>query len=146
MMAEYYRQRSTAGMIISEATSVSPMGVGYPDTPGIWSTDQIEGWKLITEAVHEEDGRIVLQLWHVGRISDPVYLDGRLPVAPSAIAPKGHVSLLRPEKPYVTPRALEYDEILGIIEEYRVGAKNAVSAGCRRYWWLWSWPSHSSDS
>jgi len=129
MMAEYYRQRSTAGLIISEATSVSSMGVGYPDTPGIWSSNQIEGWKLVTEAVHEEGGRIVLQLWHVGRISDPIYLDGRLPVAPSAIAAKGHVSLLRPEKAYVTPRALEYDEILGIIEEYKIGAQNAVSAG-----------------
>ena len=129
MMAEYYRQRSTAGMIISEATSISPMGVGYPDTPGIWSSDQIEGWKLVTEAVHEQNGHIVLQLWHVGRISDPIYLNGLLPVAPSAIAAKGHVSLLRPQKAYVTPRALEYDEILGIIEEYRIGAQNAVKAG-----------------
>jgi len=129
LMAEYYRQRSTAGLIISEATSICPMGVGYPDTPGIWSSDQIEGWKLITEAVHEENCHIVLQLWHVGRISDPIYLDGLLPVAPSAIAPKGHVSLIRPQKPYVTPRALEYDEILGIIEEYKTGAQNAVTAG-----------------
>ena len=105
------------------------MGVGYPDTPGIWSSDQIEGWKLVTEAVHEQNGHIVLQLWHVGRISDPIYLNGLLPVAPSAIAAKGHVSLLRPQKAYVTPRALEYDEILGIIEEYRIGAQNAVKAG-----------------
>jgi 2,4-dienoyl-CoA reductase-like NADH-dependent reductase (Old Yellow Enzyme family) len=129
MMAEYYRQRSTAGLIISEATSISPMGVGYPDTPGIWSADQIGGWKLITEAVHEEGCRIVLQLWHVGRISDPSYLQGALPVAPSAIAAKGHVSLLRPQKPYVTPRALQYDEILGVIEDYRTGAQNALTAG-----------------
>jgi len=129
MMAEYYRQRSTAGLIISEATSISPMGVGYPNTPGIWSSDQIKGWKLVTEAVHEENCHIVLQLWHVGRISDPIYVDGRLPVAPSAIAAKGHVSLLRPQKQYVTPRALEYDEILGIVEEYKIGAQNAVTAG-----------------
>jgi 2,4-dienoyl-CoA reductase-like NADH-dependent reductase (Old Yellow Enzyme family) len=129
MMAEYYRQRSTAGLIISEATSISPMGVGYPHTPGIWSAEQIEGWKLITEAVHEEDCHIVLQLWHVGRISDPSYLNGALPVAPSTIAAKGHVSLLHPQKPYVTPRALEYDEILGIIEDYRTGAQNAFTAG-----------------
>ena len=80
MMADYYRQRASAGMIITEATSVTPMGVGYPDTPGIWSPEQIAGWKLITKAVHDAGGRIVLQLWHVGRISDPVYLDGQLPV------------------------------------------------------------------
>ncbi len=84
-MAEYYRQRSGAGLIISEATSITPMGVGYPDTPGIWSDAQVEGWKLVTRAVHEAGGIILLQLWHVGRISDPSYLDGKLPVAPSAI-------------------------------------------------------------
>lgn len=129
MMAEYYAQRATAGLIISEATSITPMGVGYPDTPGIWSDDQVEGWKLVTEAVHEAGGRIILQLWHVGRVSDPVYLDGELPVAPSAIAPKGHVSLIRPEKAFVTPRALETDEIPGVIEAYRKGAENAKRAG-----------------
>src|SRR5476651_295963 len=91
MMAEYYAQRATAGLILSEATSVDPMGVGYPDTPGIWSSQQVEGWKLITQAVHGAGGRIFLQLWHVGRISDPFYLNGALPVAPSAIAASGHV-------------------------------------------------------
>jgi 2,4-dienoyl-CoA reductase-like NADH-dependent reductase (Old Yellow Enzyme family) len=129
MMAEYYRQRATAGLIISEATSVSAMGVGYPDTPGIWSDEQVEGWKLITKAVHDEGGTILLQLWHVGRISDPVYLDGKLPVAPSAIAAKGHVSLIRPKKEFVTPRALELDEIPGIIAAYKKGAENAKAAG-----------------
>lgn len=109
--ATYYRQRASAGLILSEATAVTPMGVGYPDTPGIWSKEQVEGWKGVTRAVHEAGGRIFLQLWHVGRISDPHYLDGALPVAPSAIAPKGHVSLIRPLKPYVTPRALELSEI-----------------------------------
>src|SRR5688572_24726609 len=74
LMAEYYRQRSSAGLILTEATSVTPMGVGYPDTPGIWSAGQVEGWKLVTNAVHEEGGRILLQLWHVGRMSDPMYL------------------------------------------------------------------------
>jgi 2,4-dienoyl-CoA reductase-like NADH-dependent reductase (Old Yellow Enzyme family) len=129
MMAEYYAQRATAGLIISEATSICPMGVGYPNTPGIWSDDQVEGWKLVTDAVHQAGGRIVLQLWHVGRISDPVYLDGALPVAPSAIAAEGHVSLIRPEKAFETPRALELDEIPAIVEAYRKGAENAKKAG-----------------
>src|SRR5271165_3377191 len=111
LMAEYYRQRSSAGLIISEATSISAMGVGYPDTPGIWSDEQVEGWKLVTRAVHETGGLMILQLWHVGRISDPIYLAGKLPVAPSAIAAEGYVSLLRPRKAFVTPRALELDEI-----------------------------------
>jgi 2,4-dienoyl-CoA reductase-like NADH-dependent reductase (Old Yellow Enzyme family) len=129
LMAEYYRQRSRAGLILSEATSVDPMGVGYPDTPGIWSREQVEGWKLITRAVHEEGGTILLQLWHVGRISDPVYLNGELPVAPSAIAASGHVSLIRPMKPFVTPRALGREELPGIVEAYRRGAQNAQEAG-----------------
>lgn len=129
LMADYYRQRASAGLIISEATSVSPMGVGYPNTPGVWSADQVEGWRLVTKAVHEAGGRILLQLWHVGRVSDPVYLGGLPPVAPSAIAPRGHVSLIRPEKPFVTPRALSAAEIPGIIEEYRKGAENAREAG-----------------
>lgn len=129
LMAEYYTQRASAGLIISEATSVSPMGVGYPDTPGIWSKEQVAGWKLVTSAVHSAGGKIILQLWHVGRISDPLYLNGALPVAPSAIQPSGHVSLVRPQKNYVTPRALDIGEIPGIIEEYKQGAINAKEAG-----------------
>jgi 2,4-dienoyl-CoA reductase-like NADH-dependent reductase (Old Yellow Enzyme family) len=129
MMAEYYRQRASAGLILSEATSVDPMGVGYPDTPGIWSEEQVAGWKLVTDAVHEAGGTILLQLWHVGRVSDPLYLDGKLPVAPSAIAPDGHVSLVRPVKSFVTPRALEREEIPAIVEAYRKGAENAQRAG-----------------
>ena len=128
-MAEYYAQRASAGLIISEATAVTPMGVGYPDTPGIWSDAQVAGWQAVTDAVHAAGGLIVLQLWHVGRISDPYYLDGALPVAPSAIAADGHVSLLRPKKPYVTPRALALDEIPAIVEAYRRGAQNAKAAG-----------------
>ena len=128
-MADYYRQRAGAGMILSEATSVTPMGVGYADTPGIWSPEQVDGWKQITQAVHAAGGRILLQLWHVGRISDPIFLNGALPVAPSPIAPEGHVRLVRPERPYVTPRALETEEIPGIIEAYRQGAINAQTAG-----------------
>lgn len=129
LMAEYYAQRASAGLIISEATSVTPMGVGYPDTPGIWSAEQVEGWRHVTRAVHAAGGHILLQLWHVGRISDPIYLNGELPVAPSAIAAGGHVSLVRPLKPFVTPRALEMSEIPAIIEAYRKGAQNAHAAG-----------------
>ena len=129
MMAEYYAQRSSFGLILSEATSISAQGVGYPNTPGIWSDAQVEGWKLVTRAVHESGGQILLQLWHVGRVSDPIYLDGGLPVAPSAIAPSGHVSLIRPAKDFVTPRALDAGEIPGIIEDYRRGARNAQAAG-----------------
>lgn len=129
MMRDYYVQRASAGAIITEATSVTPMGVGYPHTPGIWSQQQIDGWRMITEAVHKAGGRILSQLWHVGRISDPSFLNGALPEAPSAIAPKGKVSLLRPERPYVTPRALETEEIAGVVEAFRKGAENAKAAG-----------------
>lgn len=129
LMAEYYRQRASAGLILSEATAVDPIGVGYPDTPGIWSAEQVAGWKLVTQAVHEAGGTILLQLWHVGRISHPIYLNGAAPVAPSAIAAPGHVSLVRPEQPYPTPRALELSEIPGIVAAYKRGAQLAKEAG-----------------
>ena len=129
LMAEYYRQRASAGLILSEATAVTPQGVGYADTPGIWSKEQVEGWKLTTKAVHDAGGRIFLQLWHVGRISHPMFLNGDLPVAPSAIAPKGNVSLVRPETPFVVPRALDQSELPGVVEAYRRGAENALAAG-----------------
>jgi 2,4-dienoyl-CoA reductase-like NADH-dependent reductase (Old Yellow Enzyme family) len=129
LMAEYYAQRASAGLILSEATVVSPMGVGYADTPGIWSDEQVEGWKLTTRAVHQAGGRMFLQLWHVGRISDPQFLSGAQPLAPSAVAAKGNVSLLRPERAYPTPRALELAEIPDIVEAFRRGAQNAERAG-----------------
>ncbi|RFB80901.1 alkene reductase [Methylovirgula sp. 4M-Z18] len=129
LMREYYVQRASAGLIITEATAVTPKGVGYRDTPGLWSDAQVEGWKKVTQGVHEAGGTIVTQLWHVGRVSHPLFLDGDLPVAPSAIAPEGRVSLVRPETSYVTPRALETSEIPGIIEAYRKGAENARRAG-----------------
>ena len=129
LMAEYYAQRASAGLILTEATSVMPMGVGYADTPGIWSDEQIEGWKLITSAVHAAGGRISMQLWHVGRISDPFFLDGAAPVAPSAIAAVGHVSLLRPMRDFSVPRALETSELPAIVAAYRKGAENARLAG-----------------
>lgn len=129
LMAEYYQQRASAGLILTEATSVSAMGVGYPDTPGIWSAAQIAGWRLVTEAVHAAGGRILLQLWHVGRISAPLYLNGATPVAPSAVRPAGHVSLVRPVQDFVTPRALTLDEIAATVADYRQAAVNAKAAG-----------------
>ena len=128
--AEYYQQRATAGLIISEATSVSPRGFGYPNTPGIFTDAQIDGWKKVTSAVHQAGGRMFLQLWHVGRISHPSYQpNGDLPVAPSAIKPKGQVFTGTAMEDYVAPRALETSEIPGIIAEYEHGAKCAKAAG-----------------
>lgn len=129
LMAEYYKARADAGLIISEGVPVSPQGVGYPNVPGLWNAEQVAGWKQVTDAVRQAGGRIIAQLWHVGRVSDPVYLNGELPVAPSAIAPEGHVSLLRPMKPFVTPRALATEEIPAIVEAFRQGAQNAEKAG-----------------
>ena len=129
LMAKYYEQRSTAGLILSEATSVTPQGVGYADTPGLWSDEQVEGWKQVTAAVHAAGGVIFAQLWHVGRISDPSLLNGDAPVAPSAIAAEGHVSLLRPMRPYPVPRALATEELAGVVAAYKLGAENAKKAG-----------------
>ncbi|NYT85935.1 alkene reductase [Pollutimonas harenae] len=129
LMRTYYCQRATAGLILSEATSVSPQGVGYANTPGIWSSAQVEGWKKITQAVHDRGGKIFMQLWHVGRVSDPEFLNGEIPVAPSAIACEGPVRLLRPERPHVVPRALHIEEIPGIVADFAAGARKAREAG-----------------
>jgi 2,4-dienoyl-CoA reductase-like NADH-dependent reductase (Old Yellow Enzyme family) len=129
LMAEYYAQRASAGLILTEATVVTPMGIGYADTPGIWSLEQVEGWKRVTQAVHAAGGRIFLQLWHVGRISHPVFLDGELPVGPSALAPSGNVNLLRPATAFVTPRPLERSEIPEIVAAFARGAQHAELAG-----------------
>ncbi len=129
VIAEYYRQRASAGLIISEGVPVSPQGVGYAQVPGIWSDEQVMRWKPVTEAVHGAGGRIFAQIWHVGRVSDPIFLNGDMPVGPSAVRAPGHVSLLRPEKPFETPRALDAAEIPGIIADYRRGAANAKAAG-----------------
>ena len=129
IMVDYYTQRATAGLILSEGTPIDPMGVGYANVPGIWSQEQVEAWKPITAAVHQAGGHIFAQIWHVGRISDPDLLNGQLPVGPSAIAATGTVSLLRPQRNFVTPRALELSEIKGIIEAFRRGAQNAQLAG-----------------
>jgi N-ethylmaleimide reductase len=128
--ATYYAQRSDAALIVSEATQISPQGLGYPGTPGIHSAEQIAGWKAVTDAVHAAGGRMFLQLWHVGRISHPsLQPDGALPVAPSAIAPAGQAMTLDGMKPFVTPRALDIEEIAGIVEDYRRAARNARNAG-----------------
>lgn len=129
--AEYYAQRATAGLIISEATQVSQQGQGYPATPGIHSPQQVEGWKLVTDAVHSKGGRIFLQLWHVGRISHSSYQpDGGAPVAPSAIAPEGKTfTAFWSQEDFETPRALEISEIDSIIEDFRRAAENAKAAG-----------------
>jgi 2,4-dienoyl-CoA reductase-like NADH-dependent reductase (Old Yellow Enzyme family) len=129
LVAEYYAQRASAGLIISEATSVTPTGVGYAGTPGLWSEAQVEGWRLTTDAVHRAGGLIFAQLWHVGRISDPIFLDGKPPVSASAIAAKGHVSLLQPKRPFPIPRPLSLSEIADVVEAYRHGAENAQRAG-----------------
>jgi N-ethylmaleimide reductase len=128
--AEYYRQRASAGMIIAEATSVSPQGFGYPNTPGIFTAAQVAGWRGVTSAVHAAGGRILLQLWHVGRISHPSYQpDGGLPVAPSGIKPQGKIFTGTAMEDYVAPRALERSEIPGVIAEYVHGARLAKEAG-----------------
>jgi 2,4-dienoyl-CoA reductase-like NADH-dependent reductase (Old Yellow Enzyme family) len=129
LVAEYYAQRASAGLILSEATSVAPMGVGYAATPGLWSDAQVVGWKLTTEAVHRAGGLIFAQLWHVGRISDPQFLDGQSPVSASAVAARGNVSLLQPKRPYPVPRPLSLAEIEDVVEAYRRGAENAKRAG-----------------
>ena len=130
--AEYYAQRAEAGLIISEATQISPVGKGYAWTPGIYSPEQVDGWKLVTKAVHEKGGAIFAQLWHVGRISHPTLQpQGAPPVAPSAIAPIGQRTFIETGQ-FVEigmPRALKLEEIATIIEDYRKAAKNAIEAG-----------------
>jgi N-ethylmaleimide reductase len=133
MNMEYYRQRAGAGLIISEATQVSPQGKGYAFTPGIHSEAQIEGWRRVTDAVHAQGGRIIMQLWHVGRISHPdLQPDGNAPVAPSAIKPEGAKTYINADSGMVeipTPRALTLEEMPGIVEQFRQGAENAKRAG-----------------
>jgi N-ethylmaleimide reductase len=128
--ALYYAQRASAGLIVSEATQISPQGQGYIATPGIHSDEQICGWSLVTKAVHVEGGHMVAQLWHVGRISHPSFQPGgSLPVAPSAIRPEAKAFTERGFEPIPTPRALRTEEIPGIIEEYAQAARNALAAG-----------------
>ena len=129
--AEYYAQRATAGLIISEATQISQQGQGYPATPGIHSAEQVAGWKLVTDAVHAKGGKIFLQLWHVGRISHSSHQpSGAMPVAPSAIRPSGKTFTADwKQVDFETPRALQSDEIKTIVEDYRKACENAKQAG-----------------
>ncbi len=131
LMAEYYAQRAAAGLIVSEAVAISQQGTGCPNSPGIYTEQQIAGWQKITESVHQAGGRIFLQLWHMGRISHPSFQpDGGLPVAPSAIAPKtGQVLTERGLQTYVTPRALSKEELPGIVMQYALAAEHAKTAG-----------------
>jgi len=129
MMAEYYSQRAGAGLIISEGTQISQQAVGYPGTPGIYTQQQVDGWKQVTDAVHKKGGRIFAQLWHCGRVSHPDFHSGKLPVAPSAITPAGEAITFEGMKTFVEPRALQASEIPEIIEQYRHAAICAMDAG-----------------
>lgn len=129
MMARYYAQRAGAGLIISEGTIVSPRGRGYPFTPGIWSDDQVAGWRRVTDAVHAAGGLIVCQLWHCGRLSLPLFHGGELPVAPSAIDPRWKMFTPAGLQETVTPHALTREEIAGVVADFARGAKNAMAAG-----------------
>ncbi len=130
LTAVYYVQRATAGLMITEGSQVSPAGVGFQRTPGIYSPEQVEGWRKVTARIHQAKGRCFLQLWHVGRVSHPDYLQGNLPVAPSAL-PVGEDlhTLDGSRKPIPVPRALGRKEISGIVEQFRIGAANAREAG-----------------
>jgi N-ethylmaleimide reductase len=129
LAATYYAQRASAGLIVTEATQVSPQGVGYIRTPGIHSAEQVIGWSRVTEAVHRGGSKIFLQLWHVGRISHPDFHGGELPVAPSAISPQGQVFTTKGPQQMVAPRALDLAELPGIVEQFGRGAENAKKAG-----------------
>jgi N-ethylmaleimide reductase len=129
-VAEYYRQRASAGLIISEGSQISAQGKGYLRTPGIFTDAQVAGWKRVTDAVHAEGGLIFLQLWHVGRLSHPlVQPNGALPVAPSAIKADGEIFTYEGLKSYEAPRALDLDEIPSVVADFRQGAENAKLAG-----------------
>ena len=129
MMARYYAQRASAGLIVSEGTIVSPRGRGYPFTPGIWSDAQVSGWRQVTDAVHAAGGLIVCQLWHCGRLSLPVYHDGLPPVAPSAINPEWKMFSPQGMEQTVTPHALSKEEIRAVVADFGHAAKNAMAAG-----------------
>ncbi len=129
LKAEYYAQRASAGLIIAEATGISQEGSGWPSAPGIWSAEQVEAWKPVTEAVHRADGRIILQLWHMGRLVHSDFLDGAQPVSSSATTAPGFAHTYEGKKPYVEARALGLDEIPRLIGDYADAARNAMAAG-----------------
>src|SRR5580693_5034265 len=129
LMAEYYSQRASAGLIISEATGISQQGLGWPGAPGLWSEEQVAAWRPIVRAVHVAGGRIVAQLWHMGRIVHPDYLGGAQPVSASATTAPGNAYTYEGPKPYVESRALEIHEIKEIIGDYKLAAEHAMAAG-----------------
>ena len=129
MMATYYSQRATGGLLITEGSQISEQAVGYPATPGIYTPEQVEGWKQVVDAVHSEGGHIFLQLWHCGRVSHPSFHDGEPAVAPSAIRPAGDAFTFEGLKPFETPRELTLSEIADVVGDYRKAASNAISAG-----------------
>jgi N-ethylmaleimide reductase len=128
-MVDYYAQRASAGLLITEATGISQQGSGWPYAPGIWNDEQVAGWRLVTDAVHAKGGRIILQLWHMGRVVHPSLLNGDQPVAPSAIAAPGEAFTYEGKQPYTIPRPLEIAEVPGLIADYVHAARNAILAG-----------------
>jgi N-ethylmaleimide reductase len=129
LQAEYYTQRASAGLIIAEATAISPEGFGWADTPGLWTKEQVRGWRRITDAVHVAGGRIIAQLWHRGAISHPELRDGEQPVSASNVDP-GQISVTRTgRKPTVTPRPLTKQEIQATVKDFARAARNAIEAG-----------------
>lgn len=129
IMAEYYRQRASAGLIISEATGISREGLGWPSAPGIWNEPQVEGWKRVTDGIHAAGGRIILQLWHMGRIVHSDFLDGAAPVSASATTAPDHAHTPEGRKPHVQARAATLDDIRRIVDDYGHAAANAKAAG-----------------
>ncbi|MBL7661714.1 alkene reductase [bacterium] len=129
LMAEYYAQRASAGLIITEATAIDPMGYGWVNAPGIFSKNHLVGWKSVTQVVHNQGGKIFLQLWHMGRVSHPDFLGGKLPLAPSAIKVSFSTNTPLGKKEYVTPRALETEEIPEIVNQYVRAGEMAMQAG-----------------
>jgi len=134
LMAKYYAQRASAGLLITEATAISPQGQGYSDVPGLYTTPQLDGWRQVTDAVHQADGQIVVQLWHVGRVSHTDLQPGNAaPVAPSAVRAHTKTVLIRDGVPTFVetsmPRALDLEELPGIVQDYRHAARNAIACG-----------------
>ncbi len=129
VMAEYYAQRASAGLIISEATGITQQGLGWPYAPGIWNQAQVDAWRPVTEAVHKAGGCIVMQLWHMGRLVHPSFLGGEAPVSSVAVAAPGKAHTYGGKQPYEAPRALRADEIPALLEDYRVASRNAMAAG-----------------
>jgi 2,4-dienoyl-CoA reductase-like NADH-dependent reductase (Old Yellow Enzyme family) len=129
IMAEYYAQRASAGLILSEATGISQQGLGWPFAPGLWSDEQVAAWRPITQAVHQAGGRIAAQLWHMGRLVHPSFLGGEAPISSSATTAPGHAYTYEGKQPYTQARALRLDEIPALLNDYRRAAGNAIDAG-----------------